>query len=117
MKLAITGLAGIAALVAVLGVRATASEGAIQARGAVCGVKDGDGAFQMSTNSHVVTTSSGVSMHRCSVKDVPNSSKRMIRYDFSNTGMMCWTAEGPTEDWHETVSASGQATLICLSKK
>lgn len=117
MKLALTGLAAAAALVAVIGVGATASEGAIQARGAVCGVMDGDGSFQMSTNSQVVITSSGVSMHRCSVKDVPNSSKRMVRYDFSSTGMVCWTAEGPTEDWHETVSASGQATLVCLSKK
>jgi len=116
MKLALTGLAAIAALVAVLGVRATASEAAIQARGAVCGVMDGDGSFQMSTNSQVVTSGSGNSMHRCRAS-VPNSSKRMVRWDVNNTGAMCWTAEGPTRDWHETVSASGQATLVCHHKK
>ena len=113
MRVALTGLACLVAVVAAVGVRADASEQAIQAKGSMCGVMDGDGAFHLSTSSMSVSNSGGVSMHRCSVKSVPNSTGRVVRWNYDNTGMMCWTADGPTSEWQETVSASGQATLVC----
>jgi glucose dehydrogenase len=113
MRVALTGLACLVALVAAVGVRTGASEQAIQAKGSMCGVMDGDGSFHLSTSSQTVTNSGGVSMHRCSARNVPNSTGRVVRWNYDNTGMMCWTADGPTPDWQETVSASGQATLIC----
>ena len=117
MRLALTGLTCLVALVAALGAPVSASDSAVQVKGSMCGVMDGDGSFHLSTNSQAVTNSGGVSMHRCTAHGVPNSSRRMIRWDYENTGMMCWTTDGPTTDWHETVSASGQATLICKHKE
>jgi hypothetical protein len=108
-----TGLACLFAVVAAVSVRADASEQAIQVKGSMCGVMDGDGAFHLSTSSLTVSNNGGHSMHRCSAKGVPNSTGRMVRWSYDNTGMMCWTANGPTAEWQETVSASGQATLIC----
>jgi hypothetical protein len=113
MRVALTGLTCLVALVAAIGVPADASEQAIQVKGSLCGVMDGNGSFHLSNSSLSVSNSGGVSMHRCTAKDVPNSTGRVVRWNFENTSMMCWTADGPTEHWQEVVSASGQATLVC----
>lgn len=113
MRVALSGLACLVAVVAAVSVRADASEQAIQVKGSMCGVMDGDGAFHLSTSSQSVSNSGGNAMHRCSAKDVPNSTGRVVRWNYENTGMMCWTSQGPTQHWQEVVSASGQATLVC----
>jgi len=87
-----------------------------------CSFFDGDGGFVFSTDTHTTATQSanGNTMLRCRVKDVANSTGKAVRYDSENNptdpGTGCLIANPfplITDDWHEIVSASGVATLVC----
>jgi hypothetical protein len=86
---------------------------AIVAKDGLCGLQDGDGNFVLTSSSIQVTNNGGVTTLVCKVKDVPNSTGSAVHYDFESTGFLCNTNGGQTEDWSETVSASGNATLVC----
>ena len=74
-----------------------------------CGLLDGNGGFVFTDASHSVVTSNGNGTLKCSAAGVPNSTGSAVQYnDFG-----CNTPAGFTTDMHETVSASGQATLTC----
>ena len=81
-----------------------------------CGLFDGDGGFVAASSSQTVITSSGNENLKCQVKDVANSTGKAVRYDFASTGLLCGTFTGVTDQWHETVSASGNATLQCKTR-
>ena len=105
--------AGAIALAVVASVAPASTEGAIVIKDGGCSLLDGNGGFVSADSSQSVVTPSGNGVLICKVKGVPNSTGRAVRHDFASTGISCGTAAGSTQDWHETVSASGNATLVC----
>ena len=75
-----------------------------------CTLYDGDGGFAFADASHAVINSNG-DFIKCKAT-VVNSQGKAVRYD----DFLCGTLTGVTSDSHETVSASGQATLTCRIK-
>ena len=120
MKKALTGTACVAVLLTIVYVYfpqpAGAQQGALQVKDQACGVLDGDGHVALGADSMTVVSGGGMTMFKCSVKGVSNSQGKTVHWDHANTSMMCGTLGGPTNDWHETVSASGNATLTCRTK-
>jgi hypothetical protein len=82
-----------------------------------CGLYDGNGGFAFTTETRVVKTSGGpgVTVLKC-FADVPNDTGAAVHYSGKSTGVFCGTLFGITDDWHETVSASGKAILTCHQK-
>ena len=80
-----------------------------------CTLFNGDGAIVFGSSSQAVITSSknGNRVVKCSVKGVANSSGKAVHFNKANTGFNCNAAGAVSTDWHETVSASGNATLTC----
>lgn len=117
MRKSLTGSLCLVALLAgvVVPMRAS-SEPAVVVKGQTCGVIDGDGGFVMGTDSHSVTTSSGKTIFTCRVKGVPNSRNESVVFNHQNTGMMCGTNLGFTDEWRNHISASGNAILSCTVK-
>ena len=97
-----------------------AGGGAIVINDKGCGMLDGDGGFVFADRDHAVITPSpnGNGMLSCKVKGVPNSTGKAVIWNFENRGSLvqCGTPAGPTDNWQETISASGNATLTCLVK-
>lgn len=91
------------------------SGGAIVIHGGGCTVLDGDGGFVGGTASNGVSTPSGNAKLTCRGIG-PNSTGKAVHWDFSNTGLLCVTPFGATEDWKTVVSKSGQITLQCRIK-
>lgn len=87
-----------------------------------CGLFDGDGGFVYTEDTMILGAHSanGNSKLTCKAKDVPNSTGRAVVFNFENTGALCgiFSPHGflTTDDWQETVSASGVATLQCHYK-
>ncbi len=81
-----------------------------------CGLLDGDGGVVSATSDHTVLTNNarGNTVLICKVKGVANSTGKAVHYDNASTDLVCGTFGGLTTHWHETVSASGNATLVCL---
>src|SRR5215470_4749251 len=84
-----------------------------------CALFDGNRAFAFTTNTQITATQSpnGNSTFKCQANVTPSSSGQAVQWNQGNTGALCGI-DNPfgfqvTDDWHETVSASGQATLIC----
>lgn len=117
MKRALTG----SALVALLLATAYAPMGAAAAQRAIvvheggCGMLDGNGGF-VQGEMHSVTNNGGNTIFKCQAKKVSNATRSNVTWDQANTGFMCGTPNGPTADWRETVSPSGNATLTCHVK-
>ena len=86
-----------------------------------CGVLDGNGGFTSTTDTQVVATYSknGNTMLKCKAKGLANDTGRAAHFDYASTSTLC-VIGGPvpsvTSDWKETVSADGNATLICRSE-
>jgi hypothetical protein len=86
-----------------------------------CTMLDGNGDTVVASNVQTTATLSenGNVTFKCSVKEAENDSGRAVRFDFASTGFTCQVPAVPfggcvtTENWHETVSKSGNATLIC----
>ena len=81
-----------------------------------CSVFDGDGGSALVTGD-VVITSSGNTNFKCKGSGVPNSTGAAVIWNYENTGTLCYTQGGATEDWQSVVSASGNATLQCKIHK
>ena len=81
-----------------------------------CGVIDGDGNPFLVTGS-LVSTSSGNTNFKCKGSGVPNSTGAAVIWNYENTGVLCGTITGVTEDWQSVVSASGNTTLQCKVHK
>jgi hypothetical protein len=117
MRRVLTGV-GSLALLTILYVPSDASpSAAVMAKNSTCVVLDAEGGLAWGDDSLVLMNAGGKAMVKCSVKGVANSQGKAVRLDYESTGMLCFTAGGPTEDWHETISASGNATLTCMTKR
>jgi hypothetical protein len=90
--------------------KAKTVEAAVHIDGFGCALFDGDGNLALATGTSAVITSQGIHI-KCQVKGLPNSTGKAQHFDFDNTGFTCIGEDEPT--WHETVSASGNATLTC----
>jgi hypothetical protein len=50
----------------------------------------------------------------CKAKGVENTTGKAVHWDFESAGYIsCSTGFGDTNDWHEIISKSGVAHLIC----
>lgn len=84
-----------------------------------CGLFDGDGNFAFTNDTKVTATqsSNGNSKLTCKATVTPSAAGRAAHFDFASTGALCGINNpfGPqvTDQWNETVSASGEATLTC----
>jgi hypothetical protein len=119
--------AALAALAAVLILPTAKADPPADKPGAVvindqgCGLFDGNGGFAFADSDHVVVTPSGNQHLKCRADVTPPASGKAVHYDTDNNpfgpGTVCAivTPAGfvTTEDWRETVSASGRATLTC----
>jgi len=112
-------LTAAAALVVVMMPSLAVADGAIVIKDQACGLFDGDGGFEFTTDTIQVGTPSSNcnSTISCKTKGVANSTGKAVHWDFdSSGGISCGTGFGSTTDWHEIVSKSGVAHLICHVK-
>ena len=80
----------------------------------VCNVLDGDGDIVPLGSGDVVITSSGNGKRSCKASGVDNSTGSAVIWNFANRGLLCLVqGVGPTDDWQNVVSASGQVNLQC----
>lgn len=84
-----------------------------------CALLDGDGGVVTTTNTMIVQTPSkkGSQMLKCRVKGVANGTGHAVHFDAQRNplvaGQPCFVLGEPTLRWHETISASGNAVLVC----
>ncbi len=113
-------LASTTAVVLALGASAALADPAVVIRQESCVLLDGDGNVVATTDvAQIVTTQSanGNVDVQCDADVSPASSGKAARFDFASTGLLC-VFDTPfgvetTDDWKETVSASGQAKIVC----
>jgi hypothetical protein len=98
------------------------SNRAVVIRDGGCALLDGLGNLVTSRRSNKVGTHSGTAKFSCHAKVRPSPTGRAVHYDGDHHPDL--PEESPcgielpeglflTNDWHETVSASGMATLVC----
>lgn len=80
-----------------------------------CGVLNGQGALVVTKDTKVTITppAAGVTILKCMAHKIANTTGHSVQFTKANTGYMCNTQMGATDDWHETVSSSGHAMLTC----
>ena len=82
-----------------------------------CGLFDGNGIATSVDSSHVVITPSGNASMTCQGTVTPPQGGTAVQFDESNKPVPCGIFTGgtplATDNWQETVSADGQATLTC----
>jgi hypothetical protein len=78
-----------------------------------CTVLNGDGGAEFVEGRITVMNNGGVTNFICKGKGVPNSTGQAVKFNFENTGFLCNTSGGVTDDWQNVVSASGNVTLHC----
>ena len=118
MKNILIGTVCALALIAFAGQRAMSARAA-QGQGAVhidsfsCTMLDGDGNSVSASASRALENHGGQVVMNCTA-NVPNTTGRAAHFSGPGDGT-CGSVEFgvTTEDWHETVSASGNATLTC----
>lgn len=115
-KIVLTGLI-FALTIVVLGVSSqetAKADAAVVVKDIGCGLLDGDGNFAFTSESHAVSTNSGNSKITCKADVAPSTTqKSAVKWNFANTGLLCSTAFGVTEDWEEVVTPSGKASIVC----
>lgn len=84
-----------------------------------CNLFDGNGGFAFTTDTKMTATQSNNSNSKftCKATVTPATAGGAARFDNASTGALC-VILNPfgtqlTNQWHETVSASGEATLTC----
>lgn len=84
-----------------------------------CGLLDGNGNATFTNDTKLTATQSNNnnSKFTCKATVTPSSAGNAARFDFGSTGFLCGIPSPfgfqTTDQWHETVSASGEATLTC----
>ena len=119
LKLIVPAVAS-AVTAAVLALAAPAAQAApaVSINGTTCGMYDGNGGIAITTDTRILATQSANDngMLRCQTQVTPPASGSAVRYDSSSTGGFCFASypvNQVTDQWKETVSASGEATLVC----
>jgi len=104
---------------------AYANNAAIVINGLGCGLFDGNGGIAFSDATHIVVTDNGHGLITCKASVDPSSTGHAVKYDANNNPLnsiqTCevdrstypYTPYFITTDWHETVSADGQAIMVC----
>jgi hypothetical protein len=93
---------------------ADSTNSAVVIKDSGCGLLDRNGSFTSTTTNQIVDTSSSNSKITCKAQVTPSvTATGAVHWNFANTGIMCSTTFGLTQDWEEVVSPSGQATLQC----
>ena len=96
---------------------AFANSSAVSIKGDICGMLDGNGLGLGEGKSHQVTTSNGNGLFTCKAVVTPSITGQTVKFNFDSTGGgTCTVGTNQTADWQETVSASGQAMLVCHLK-
>ena len=116
VSILLTAVAAVSFLLISWSASKTTGNGAIHISGFSCGMLDGDGGGELASGSSVVITPSGNANFKCSADGVANSTGSAVKWNNANTGLLCGTTVGLTDQWHETVSASGNATLQCKGR-
>lgn len=84
-----------------------------------CTLFDGNGSFAFTNDTKVIATQSNNNNSKltCKATVTPSSAGNAARFDFGSTGILCGIPNPlgfqTTNQWHQTVSASGEATLTC----
>ena len=115
VSILLTAVAAVSFLLISWSASKTTDNRAIHIDLATCGILNGDGGFALASGN-VVITSSGNANLKCSTTGVANSTGSAVNWNNANTGLLCGTTAGATDQWHETVSASGNATLQCKGR-
>ena len=111
----------VAALVA-LGASAVLAEPAVVISNFDCTILDGNGSLVfVSDKTHSVATDSTTQTATLTCKNTdpvtPPPGGKAVHWNYENTGLPCNVPNvGTTTVWKETVSASGQAILVCHFK-
>jgi hypothetical protein len=108
-------LAVAAPLVLGLASSSASAEGAKVLDVSKCTILDGYGELYPTTDKNQAVYNKNGDVLRCSAKNIPTPGQ-VARFNQENTGYKCCTGRHLTDDWHEVVSASGNATLICKFK-
>jgi hypothetical protein len=110
-----------AAVAATMQVQAAAPERALVISGNTCLMFDGTGSLSVFTaDSHRVMTNSSNDNRilRCQADVAPPPDGRAVQFSQdTHPGVMCTVAGRSTDNWRNTVSASGKATLQCHFKE
>jgi hypothetical protein len=105
-----------AAVAATIQVQAAAPQPAVIISDVSCNLFDGTGALTFTTDTHgVVTNSSNDNrMMRCQADVAPPPDGRAVQFSqATHPGVVCNAVGRLTDNWRNTVSASGKATLQC----
>jgi hypothetical protein len=95
----------------------TASMQAVIVNGGACALFDGDGNLVVVPDGFfLVVTPSGNRVNQCRAFGLDNPTGQAVHFDFASTGVLCSAGGVLTEDWRETVSASGNAVITCMVK-
>jgi len=104
---------------------AYANNAAIVINGLGCALFDGNGGIASSDITHAVVTNNGHGVFTCKASVDPSSTGHAVKYDAYNNPLNITQpceVDQPTypynpyfitTDWHETVSADGQAIIVC----
>jgi hypothetical protein len=103
------------ALALALASSSASAEGAEVLDVSKCTILDGHGELYPTTDKNKAVFNKNGDVLRCSAKKIPTPG-HVARFNKANTGYRCCTGRHLTDDWHEVVSASGNATLICKFK-
>ena len=106
---------------------AYANNAAVVINGQECSAFDGNGLPSDPTlSSHMVVTHSGNALYTCKMDVTPSSTGHAVKYDVANNPFVSISSDPvtceigtlnlETTDWQETVSADGQAMLVCHVK-
>ena len=83
-----------------------------------CALLDGNGKIVNAISGKRIVTNSdrdGVSLTCMANVTAPKSGKEAV-FDKDDTGYVCYTWKGYTEDWQNTVSVKGDSKLVCRYK-
>lgn len=118
MRRALVVILGAVALVAAVSVSASPARSAVVVHDGFCQLFDGDGALVGVPDGFFAVTNNAGRMAKCVAKGVANSTGKAVHYDTNSFGggVLCNANGVLTDDWHETVSANGNAVITCRAK-
>ncbi len=81
-----------------------------------CGLLDGDGAGVWTNDTKVVSSrnkgGSNINL-KCYASNINNTSGSVVKWNMDNTGYLCGTQFGDTDDWRIVVDTEGNAVMTC----
>jgi hypothetical protein len=91
---------------------AKSANAAVVIKGGSCSLLDASGVVVAGQKFHAVTNRNG-SKATCRAKGFTNTTGKAIRFNFANTGVQCQTPGGLTNRWHQVITPSGRARVVC----